>query len=384
MKRKICVVLTTRGNYAKMKSVMKAVDKHPDLELQIILGGGAVLPKYGDLTAKIKKDGFEPDRVIHFLIEGENLVTMTQSAGLATMEMARAFHDLAPDIVVVIADRFEALSIAMSACYMNIVVAHIEGGEVSGSIDESIRHAVTKLSHIHFPANTGAAERITRLGEDPKKIFVVGTTSLDQLSEINLNDLNSLFELQQTTGVGAEIDFTRNFIMVLQHPVVTEYRDNQKHIEETISAVEDLRIPTVWIWPNMDAGSDGIAKGIRLFREIKNPSYIRFFKSVPFEDYAKLLYHCKCLLGNSSSGVREGAFLGTPVVNIGTRQKGRERGKNLIDVDYDREKIKAAVLKQIDHGRYPSDDLYGDGKAGNKIANILSSIDLTVQKTITY
>lgn len=384
MKRKVCVVITTRGNYAKTKSVMKAILEHPDLELQLILGGGAVLPKYGDLTGKIRMDGFEIQRVLHFLIEGENLVTMTQSAGLATIEMARAFNDLNPNIVLVIADRFEALSIAMAAFYMNIIVAHMEGGEVSGSIDDSIRHAITKLAHIHFPANKTAAERIIKMGEDPRNVFVVGTTSLDQLSEIDLEDVESLFALQQTAGVGSEIDYRNDFIMVLQHPVVTEYYENQKNIEETIAAIEKLRIPTVWIWPNMDAGSDGITKGIRLFRERRNPSYIRFYKSVPFEDYAKLLYGCRCLVGNSSSGIREAAFLGTPVVNIGTRQNGRERGINVIDVDYKREMITEAIIKQMERGRYPSDPLYGDGKAGKKIAEILSICEINLQKKIAY
>jgi UDP-hydrolysing UDP-N-acetyl-D-glucosamine 2-epimerase len=382
--RKICIVLTTRGNYAKMKSVMKAVCDHPDLELQVILGGGAVLPKYGDLTARIRNDGFKLDRVLHFLIEGENLVTMTQSAGFATIEMARAFHDLAPDIVLVIADRFEALSIAMSAFYMNINVAHVEGGEVSGSIDESIRHAITKLSHLHFPANVSAGERIKRLGEDPETIFVVGTTSLDQITELNLRNTESLFEFQKTTGVGSEVDFEKDFMVALQHPVVTEYQDNIKNINETIAVIDELRIPTVWIWPNMDAGSDGIAKGIRMFRELREPDYIRFFKSVPFAEYAKLLYNCRCLIGNSSSGIREGAFLGTPVVNIGSRQNGRDRGLNVMDTPYDRQAIKQAILKQFSNGRYPSDDLYGDGKAGHKISEILATVDLKIQKTIAY
>jgi UDP-hydrolysing UDP-N-acetyl-D-glucosamine 2-epimerase len=384
MPRKVCIVLTTRGNYAKMKPVMKAISEHPDLELQVILGGGAVLPKYGDLTSKIRSDGFELNRVLHFLIEGENLVTMTQSAGFATIEMARAFNDLAPDIVLVIADRFEALSIAMSAFYMNIVVAHIEGGEVSGSIDESIRHAITKLAHLHFPANKTAAERIIKLGENPGKVFVAGTTSLDQLSEIELGEVSSLFEFQRTTGVGSDLDYRKDFNVVLQHPVVTEYQDNLKNINETIAAVEELKIPTVWIWPNMDAGSDGIAKGIRMFREMKNPGYIHFFKSVPFEEYAKLLFNCRCLVGNSSSGIREGAFLGTPVVNIGTRQDGRDRGCNILDVPYDRQRIIQAIHRQMANGRYPSDDLYGNGKAGHKISEILATVDLKIQKTIAY
>ncbi|MBI4765605.1 MAG: UDP-N-acetylglucosamine 2-epimerase (hydrolyzing) [Deltaproteobacteria bacterium] len=384
MKRKICVILTTRGNYAKMKPVMKAISKREGLELQVILGGGAVLPKYGDLTTIIRRDGFVLDRILHFLIEGENLVTMTQSAGFATIEMARAFNDLAPDIVLVIADRFEALSIAMSAFYMNIIVAHIEGGEVSGSIDESIRHAITKLSHLHFPANTAAAERIIKLGEDSEKVFVVGTTSLDQLSEIELEDVSSLFEFQRTTGVGSDLDFRKDFNVVLQHPVVTEYQDNLKNINETIAAVDELKIPTVWIWPNMDAGSDGIAKGIRMFREMKNPDYIHYFKSVPFKEYAKLLFNCRCLVGNSSSGIRESAFLGTPVVNIGTRQDGRDRGRNVLDVPYDRQQIKQAISRQMANGLYPSDDLYGDGRAGHKISEILATVDLKVQKTIAY
>lgn len=173
-KRKICIVLTTRGNYAKMKSVIKEIQKKPDLELQVIIGGMVVLEKYGRLLQTIKDETkIIVDRRINFVIEGESLATMAKSSGLAVSEFSTAFEDLKPDIVLVIADRFECLPIAMAAAYMNIAVAHVEGGEVSGSIDESIRHAITKLSHVHLPASIDAANRIEKMGRTQKVFFML-------------------------------------------------------------------------------------------------------------------------------------------------------------------------------------------------------------------
>ncbi|MFH1487406.1 MAG: UDP-N-acetylglucosamine 2-epimerase, partial [Pseudomonadota bacterium] len=280
-KKKICVVITTRGNYGKTKSIMKAIRQDPSMELQLIVGGSAVLPKYGDLRKVIESEGYPIDKTVTFLVEGENLTTMTQSAGLALMEMGRIYEDLKPDMVLVIADRFEALAIAMGAVYMNIPIAHLEGGEISGSIDESIRHAITKLSHIHFPATQTAADRIIRMGEDPASVFVTGTPSLDVLKEMDLTNTDILFEAQRTMGVGSDIDFNGEYLIVLQHPVVTEYVDNLGNIRETIAAVDELKYPTVWVWPNMDAGSDGISKGLRVYREKERPRFIHFFKSLP-------------------------------------------------------------------------------------------------------
>jgi UDP-hydrolysing UDP-N-acetyl-D-glucosamine 2-epimerase len=383
-KRKICIVITTRGNYAKMASVMNAIQNSSDLELQLIVGGGLVLPKYGfNVDERIRKR-YRIDRTIHFLVEGDTPVTMAKSAGLALSDFTTAFDDLKPNIVVVIADRFECLSIAMAASYMNIPVAHVEGGEVSGSIDESVRHAITKLSHIHFPATLDAARRIERLGEDPKSIFVVGCTSLDVIKEFDLNDIDGLMEVQSHMGVGPIIDLHEPYLLVVQHPVTTEYHLNLNHVNETIAAVDASGLNAVWVWPNMDAGSDGISKGLRMLREKRNPANYHFFKSLPIEHYSTLLNNAACIVGNSSSGIREASFLGVPSINIGTRQTGRERAENVVDVPYDRRSILEAIRRQVTRGRYAPSFIYGDGSAGEKIVEVLRTARVSCQKKISY
>jgi UDP-hydrolysing UDP-N-acetyl-D-glucosamine 2-epimerase len=319
------------------------------------------------------------------VIEGESLSTMSKSAGLAMIEFSTAFDDMRPDLVIVIADRFECLPIAMAAAYMNIPVAHVEGGEVSGSIDESIRHAITKIAHLHFPASLEAAQRIERMGEDPSTIFTVGCTSMDVIRELDLDNLEPVRCYQKDFGMGPMLDLEPGqHLVLIQHPVTTEYAENIEHVRETIAALETLRMPTVWILPNMDAGSDGINKAIRQFRESQQPKYIHFFKSLPIELYAPLMKNAGCLLGNSSSGIRESAFLGTPSVNIGSRQHGRERGQNVIDVDYNHQEISNAVRIQLNHGRYAPNHIYGDGYAAEKIAKVLCNFKFKVQKNITY
>jgi UDP-hydrolysing UDP-N-acetyl-D-glucosamine 2-epimerase len=382
--KKICIVITTRGNYAKMKSVIREIQQTPGLELQLILGGSVILEKYGRIMDSLEEQ-IPVDRVIHFVIEGETPVTMAKSAGLAVSEFSTAFESLKPDMVVVIADRFECLSIAMAASYMNLPVAHVEGGEVSGSIDESIRHAITKLSHLHFPATQEAAERIIRMGEDPASVFAVGGTSLDVFAELDLHDLDPVRARQKTGGVGVPIDLQPGkYLVIIQHPVTTEYTDNLLHINETIDAIHTLKMPTVWIWPNMDAGSDGISKGLRLFREHRQPPYAHFFKSLPIELFAPLLYNAACIVGNSSSGIRESAYLGTPCVNIGTRQAGRDRCPNVRDVGYDSKAIIQAIQQQMAVGKYPADHRYGDGASGKKMVEVLANFTFKLQKKITY
>lgn len=382
--RKICIVVTTRGNYAKMKSVIQHIQDSPDLELQLIAAGGAILPKYGNIVDAIDSMGVRVDRHIHYIVEGENPVTMAKSAGLAVSDFSTAFEDLAPDVVVVIADRYECLPIAMAAAYMNIVVAHVEGGEVSGSIDESIRHAITKMAHIHFPSTEEAAERIKRMGEDPYSVFQIGGTSLDVINALDLDDIEPVMEFQQRAGVGRLVDLNEPFLVVIQHPVTTEYAMNRRHVDETLYAINGLRMNTIWIWPNMDAGSDGVSKGIRVYRERNNPSFVHFIKALPIELYAPLLKNASCIVGNSSSGIREAAFLGTPSVNVGSRQAGRDRCANVLDVGYDRDEITSAIHKQMEHGRYTPDYRYGDGEAGRRMVEILRKVDLKIQKQITY
>lgn len=382
--RKVCIIITTRGNYAKMKSVIRVLRNTEGMICQVIVGGGAILPEYGNFAMTLREQGIEPDRSIHYLIQGENPVAMAKSAGMAVTEFSTAFEDLMPDVVVVIADRYESLSIAMAASYMNIPIAHVEGGEVSGSIDESIRHAITKLAHLHFPATAGAAEVIEKLGEDKSTIFKVGSTSLDLIREMASNDLSSADDFQNTHGIGAMIEFDKPYLIVIQHPVTTEYERNLENVNHTINAIEKIGIQTIWIAPNMDAGSDGISKGLRIFRENKKPKKIRFFKAVPIEVYAPLIKNTVCLIGNSSSGIRESSFLGVPTINIGTRQQGRERGRNVVDVPYDYNEIYMATCKQIEHGFYDPDYTYGDGGSAEKIVKVLKDFQFKLQKRICF
>lgn len=383
MKRKICIVLTVRGNYAKMKSLMKEIETDPNLELQLVTGGAMILHKHGNPINIVESDGFAVNEKVHFLVEGGEPITMAKSTGLAMVEFSTAFEKLKPDIVVAVADRFETLAVAVAASYMNIPVAHLEGGEISGSIDESIRHAITKLAHIHFVATKKSAERVIRMGEDPLRVFVVGTPTIDLVRELDL-DLN--FDVfQKYGGVGPRFEVkTGNYLMAVQHPVTTEYGMARHQIQETLKALNDLEMPVLWLWPNMDAGTDEISKGIRAFREEHKCDWIHFFKNFAFEDYAKLLSNCAAFVGNSSSGIRESSYLGVPVVNIGSRQNSRERGENVVDVPNDRAKIRDAVLGQVAHGKYPSDNLYGNGFAGRMIAERLGEVDLNVQKKCFY
>jgi UDP-hydrolysing UDP-N-acetyl-D-glucosamine 2-epimerase len=382
--KKICIVVGSRANYSSIKSAMRAIADHPGLELQLVVGASALLDRYGSVVKLIEADGFKPAARVHMLIEGETPATMAKSTGLGLMELPTVFETLAPDYVLTVGDRFETMATTLAAAYMNIPIAHTMGGEVSGTIDESIRHAVTKFAHLHFPASAGARERIIRLGEKPADVHLVGCPRIDLVAEIlrGENDASdeTLFEL----GVGDRLDLTRGFLLVSQHPVTTEYGAGEKQIGETLAALREIGLPAIVLWPNADAGSEDIARGIRKAREHGQAHNMHFFKNLPIETYVRLMARAACLVGNSSSGVREGAYIGTPVVDIGSRQAGRERGANVIAAGYDRASIAGAVRRQVEHGRYDSDPIYGDGSAGRQIADILASRSVEIQKQITY
>jgi UDP-hydrolysing UDP-N-acetyl-D-glucosamine 2-epimerase len=382
--RRVCFPVTTRGNYGKFKPVMRAVKAHPELELQLVVAGGALLHKYGNFVEDGYLGEFEVDKKIYFLLEGENPITMAKSTGIALTEFTSAFENLDPDVVMTIADRFEELAIGTAAAFQNIPLAHIEGGEVSGSVDESIRHAITKMSHLHFPSTERAAERVRKLGEPPENIFNVGTPSLDVISNIDLDDIETIEADLRDKGVGADIHLRDDYLLVIQHPITTEYNHNRRYIDETIEAIDDLKRPTVWLWPNMDAGSDAVSKGIRVYREQNDQDFIRFFTSLPLEQYAVVLNNASCIIGNSSSGIRESAYLGVPSVNIGNRQNGRQRADNVADVPHDSDAIKKTIRNQMEHGPYQSSAIYGNGNSGKKIADTLAEFDFKIQKQIAY
>jgi len=381
--RKVCVVVGSRANYSSIKSAMRAVRDHPELQLQLVVGASALLDRYGTVVDVIERDGFEPDEKVFMLIEGETPGTMAKSTGLGLLELPTAFERLEPDVVITVGDRFETMSTALAATYMNIPLAHTMGGEVSGNIDESIRHAVTKFAHLHFPACTDAGDRIVRMGEPPETVHVVGCPRMDLVAEVLADGEDGLSDLFDV-GVGGEFDLDRPFLIVSQHPVTTEYGDGERQITETLKAVQEVGLPAVVLWPNADAGSEDIARGLRKFREHEDDSRLHFFKNLATDDYVKLMARTSCLVGNSSSAIREGSFIGTPAVNVGSRQEGRQRGSNVADVSYDRSQIVDALRAQIGHGRYEHEPIYGDGRAGERIADVLSRVELRLDKRLTY
>ncbi len=384
-RRKICVVVASRANYARIKTALQAIRDHPDLELQLIVAASALLERFGRSIDVIEADGFKPDATIHLIIEGENPATMAKSTGLGLIELSTAFEALQPDVVVTVADRFETMATAVAAAYMNIPVAHTQGGEVSGSIDESVRHAVTKLSHLHFPATELSRRRVLAMGEDPGMVFNVGCPSIDLVARAELGQPGeALDEFARRYGVGAPLDPAKPYILMMQHPVTTEFGQGLDQISQTLEAVTATGRQALVFWPNVDAGSEHVAKGIRVFRELGQAHNFHFFQNLPPEMFAQLMAHCECMVGNSSSALREGAFLGTPAVSIGTRQQNREHGQNVVEVGHAVDAIVDAIRAQLDHGPYAPEPLFGDGTAGEKIAETLANVRPEVQKKLHY
>ena len=382
--RKIAVVITARPSYSRVKTVLKAIQDHPHLELQLVVAASALLERYGSAVNYIIDDGFKIAAKVFNVLEGENLTAAAKTTGIGIMELSTVFDTLKPDIVVTVADRFETMATAIAASYMNIPLAHIQGGEVTGNIDEKVRHAITKLADYHFVASEDAKQRVLKLGEEPESVFNTGCPSIDIAKAIAQTKTLPFNPYQRYGGVGATPDLSNGYVVIMQHPVTTEYKDSRYHIEETLAVVGQLALPVLWFWPNVDAGADGTSSGIRSYREHHELNHVHFFKNMKGDDFLNLLNHASCLVGNSSVGIRECAYLGVPVVNIGTRQNRRQRGKNVIDVPYDRDAIYKAIQSQIKITKTPKSLVYGDGNAGVSIANHLNDVPLKFHKTIVY
>jgi UDP-hydrolysing UDP-N-acetyl-D-glucosamine 2-epimerase len=382
--RKICVVVTARPSYSRIRSALEAIRDHPALELQLVEAASALLERYGSAIQAIERDGFEVRHRVYMVLEGENLVTSAKSTGIGLSEFATVFDNLRPDAVVTVADRYETLATAVAAAYMNIPVAHVQGGEVTGSVDEKVRHAVTKLANLHLVATARARERVVRLGEPEETVIQTGCPSIDIAAEVAARPELDFDPFERYGGVGPRSDLSEGYLVVMQHPVTTEYAAARQQVEETLHAVRDARLPVLWFWPNVDAGSDGTSKGIRMFRERERPERLHFFRNMFPEDFLRVVARATAIVCNSSVAIRECAFLGVPAVNVGSRQQGRERGANVIDVPHDRGAITAALARHRAQARPAPDHLYGDGGAGPRIAEALATAPLTIEKRLTY
>jgi len=378
-KRKICFPITSRAYYGRSQMLIRKLHAHPGIDLKLMLGGSILLDKYSKHIADdIKAGGFDIEAALFNVIEGGNHVAMAKTACLTALEFTNNLYTSEPDVVVICGDRFEQLAIAMAAAYLNITIAHIEGGDVTGSIDESVRHAITKLAHLHFVTNDDAKRRVLAMGEDPRYVFNTGSLDVELAAHVSTTITN---EQVNALGVGHDVDIEQPYLMVVQHPVTTD-TDNRAHLETTLRVVSSFELPTIWFWPNPDAGTGEMADSLRHMRE-KHPeltSHMRFITNVPANDFIGLLAHAACLVGNSSAGIKECSFLGTPVVNIGDRQHGRLSGEHVTHVGYDAADIAAAIASQLAHGRYEASRIYFREDTSDRMVDLLATTPLYTQK----
>jgi UDP-hydrolysing UDP-N-acetyl-D-glucosamine 2-epimerase len=379
--RKIAAVTGTRAEYGVSKSIFTAIQKHPNLELELIVTGMHLSKEFGYTFKEIKRDRFKT-AILNTLYSEDTGAAMTRTIGRCVLQLADTLEDMKPDILLVLTDLGHTLAGAIVGAYMNIPVAHISGGDVSGTVDEPVRHAITKLSHIHFPATKKSAERIIKMGEESWRVHIVGAPGLDSI-------LNEKLIVCEEIAKKYNLDLAKPVVLMVQHPVTTECDEAAKQIRETLNAIVELKHQTVLIYPNADAGGRRMIKVIKKYE--KYP-FIKTFKSLPHKEYLSLMKIADVMVGNSSSGIVEAPSFHLPVVNIGTRQEGRERAGNVIDVDYDKNKIIKAVKKALHDEKFKAKvkkckSPYGDGKASQRIVKILSEIKIDkklLQKRMTY
>lgn len=381
-RRKICFVITSFIHYSRSFLILEELRKRSDVELHIVIGGAALLSKYTARHAYVKdileRDGYTNLYEMYFNLEGDTPVTKAKTTGLGVIEFSTLFNTIKPDLIVVRGDRFEVLAASIAGAYMNIPIAHIEGGDLSGTLDESVRHAITKLAHIHFVTNEPAQKRIVRMGENEHYVYNFGSPEIEVVHSIAKG--KHTVSLQET-GSGAEIALQKDFLMVMFHPVHGEGDAVREHTKMLLSAVHETGMPVLWFWPNFDAGSEAIAHELRRFKEEVKDHKIHFTRYLPPRDFITLLRDSRCLIGNSSAGIKETSYLGVPVVNVGSRQNQRLRAPNVMDVPYDTHAIKRAIDVQLQKGRYEVSDIYFKKGTGKNIAKVLATVPLYTQKT---
>jgi UDP-hydrolysing UDP-N-acetyl-D-glucosamine 2-epimerase len=380
MERRIVALTGSRGEWGYIRPVLEAIQGDSLLNYHLVVTNMHLLPEFGMTIHEIERDGFLIADRIYMTFDGYTGVTMAKSLGSLLLELPSVLHRLRPDVLLLAGDRGEQMIGALAAVHLGIPVAHIQAGELSGNVDGVVRHAITKLAHIHFAANEEFAERVRKLGEDEARVFVTGAPLVDDLTN---EYVTPVVDLKERYGVS----FDDPFALAVQHPVTEEEADAAGQISETLKALADLDLPTVLIYPNSDAGSDVIRQ---VLRALKTPR-IHHFRSLPRADYLGLLRKASVLVGNSSSALLEAPTFGTPAVNIGTRQKGRMRAGNVIDVAHHStdisQGIKVALSDEFQRSSRLVVNPYGDGKAAERIVGILREIEIgpeLLTKTMTY
>lgn len=379
----VASIVTTRSQYARVKTVYQALNDHPKVEFKLIVSAGGLVHRYGDLTKILEEANIPIEKEIHTLLEGGEPITQAKTTGMGLIEFSTALDEIAPDLLLTSGDRYETIATTVAASYLNIPVIHLEGGEITGSIDDKVRHATTKMSDYHFVSTKRSKEIITKLGEPEERVYRTGCPSIDICEKILEENRTNYDPQPEYGGVGDMVNVEDDYIVIQYHPLPTEYESNYDKIQELISAYKQLDIQAFWFWPNMDAGTDQVSKAIREYREHENPEKTRFFINLDPHDYLTLVKNAECLIGNSSVGIRECSYFGTPTVNIGDRQQSRERGPNVLDVACDAEEIANGVRRQLENGKYSQSSLYGDGNAAERITEIIVDLDPELKNPMT-
>lgn len=393
-KRKIAIFTGNRAEYGLQYPIIKAIDKHPDLEYFLLVSGSHLQEDFGYTMKEIEKDGFKVYSEVKLTMESDTLFSTAQAIGSGILSLSRILNDIKPDFLVVYADRFEGFSAVITGTQMNIPTAHIEGGDITegGALDDSVRHAMTKLAHLHFTTNQEAANRILRLGEEPWRVFNVGFPAIDL---ITAGEFASTEELKEKYDIIPD----KPTIIFTQHSVTTEFEDAAKQVAPSLEAMRQLAkedCQVIITYPNNDAGGRRIIKEIDSL-SLEKSENIKIVKSLGRYNYFGILNLCGkegrgACVGNSSSGIKETPALGCPFVNIGSRQKGRLRANNVIDVGYNRDEILSAVKKALYDDDFRNickkcENPYGRGNSGEAIAGTLASIEINktlLQKKMTF
>ncbi len=361
--------------------VLEELKKRSDIDLHIIIGGTALLPKYSSKYAFVRNilesEGFKNLYEVYFNLEGDSAAVKAQTAGLGLIEFAHLFNNIKPDVVVVRGDRFEVLSAATAASYMHIPIAHIEGGDVTGTLDETVRHSITKLAQIHFVTSEQARRRVIQMGEHRDYVFNFGSPEIEVVQKVVQG--TETVDLSDT-GSGAPINPGATYLMVMYHPVSTDRAELKGHTNALLKAVHEIGLPTLWFWPNFDLGAEEISHELRVFNDTVKDHRIRFLRYLPPKHFLTLLKNTSCLVGNSSAGIKECSYLGIPVVNVGTRQAGRLRGDNVVDAAEETGALKRTIRRQLAVGKYPPSRIYSGNGTSKNIAKTLATTKLYIQK----
>jgi len=381
MSKRIVVCLTSRGNYATLGSVLHALHEEPSIELDIIVAGASMVEKFGRLSEMLAEDGLEVTRELHNLLESGTPESTAKTTALSMLEFTNEMTRLEPDAVITIGDRYETMAVTLSASYLNIPVIHTHGGEITGSIDEKVRHATTKMADYHIVCTEQSKAIVEAMGERPERVSLTGDPSFDLPAEVL--EMEGPYDPQpEYEGDGAAIDVSEPYLVVQYHPVHTDYEREYDKAREVLEAVESVDMQVFWFRPNMDAGNREVTRAIEDFREESNAPF-KFYVNLHPRDYLRLVKNAACYVGNSSVGIRECGFFGQPTVNIGQRQANREQGENVVNVPVDHDEIAEAIRHQTSVGSYPRSMLYGDGNAADRVTEIIVETELTLKDPMT-